>query len=95
MIIPLFLFDDRSLAQQRVALILSKRLKSIRRCRGDRGETIRRLRAPVPVWAMAYIYASEVNNEIDTTKDNSEGLASSVLSIEFTLIWSSTEEEPI
>ena len=68
MIIPLFLFDDRSLAQQRVALNLSEEFKSIRRCRGDRGGIRRRLRAPVPVWAMAYIYASEVHSEIDDDK---------------------------
>lgn len=47
MIIPLFLFDDRSLAQQRVALNLSEEFKSIRRCRGDRGGERRRLRAPI------------------------------------------------
>ncbi|THY12166.1 hypothetical protein D6D02_05345, partial [Aureobasidium pullulans] len=67
------------LAQQRVALNLSGKLKSIRRCRGNRGGERRRLRAPVPVWATACIYASEINDDIDTTKDNSEGLASSVV----------------
>jgi hypothetical protein len=94
MIIPLFLFDDRSIAQQRVALNLSEEFKSIRRCRGNRGGERRRLRAPVPVWATACIYASEINNDIDKTKDNSKSLASSVLSIEFTLIRSSTERNP-